>query len=297
MSTRYLFTAASLIVLLSLAGCGAGPTDRTGDQTTIECPASDLAPGEFEVLADLGMGNEGIAFSSAGELFVSTQDPAAVWKIAADGTSTRLADLPGALGLAFLGDTLLVAGLSTHTVYAVDGQGSVREFAAPVSDANFVVATPWATALVSNDFENTIHEVDGRSAPALWSDAVASPNGMGFSADGTRLWAATTFKDPGLYEFPVKDGKAGTPRRVTGFRAIDTPDGLAVGADDTVYVALNLSGKVVRVDPRSGSVEEVATGLATPASLAFGRGAFDPCSLYGTELLGSRVFRLRVGRR
>jgi hypothetical protein len=76
-----------------------------------------------------------------------------------------------------------------------------------------------------------------------------------------------------------------------------TLDGVAVDAQDRIYVAANVCGQILRVNGvGTGAPETFATGLRTPASLAFGAApGFDPCSLYVTELLGQRVWRIAVG--
>ena len=50
---------------------------------------------------------------------------------------------------------------------------------------------------------------------------------------------------------------------------LPVPDDLAVDADGRVYIALNLAGRVVRVDTATGQTCTIATGLATPTSVRF----------------------------
>jgi sugar lactone lactonase YvrE len=74
-------------------------------------------------------------------------------------------------------------------------------------------------------------------------------------------------------------------------------DGVAVDANDQLYVATSLPGKIVRVrGDGTGAPVIVAQGLTTPASMAFGRAPdFDPCSLYVTSIRDNRIWRVAVG--
>jgi hypothetical protein len=66
-----------------------------------------------------------------------------------------------------------------------------------------------------------------------------------------------------------------------------------------VFVLANFAGEIWRVDGTATSLQDgevVADGLASPASIAFGRGEdFDPCSGYVTSLMGSQVVRVSLG--
>jgi hypothetical protein len=61
-----------------------------------------------------------------------------------------------------------------------------------------------------------------------------------------------------------------------------------------VCVALNLLGQIAQVAP-DGSVTIIAQGVDNVASLAFGRGEFDPCSIYATDLFDTPHQLWRVG--
>ncbi len=158
-----------------------------------------------------------------------------------------------------------------------------------------VVTTPWGTILVSDDHPNDgkIFEVTWDGEVSTWSDEVPSPNGMVFSLDGNTLYVATTFTEPGLWRIPVSDGAAGTPERWVAY-VDEAPDGVAIDSEGNVYVALNTAGQIAKVDPE-GNDEILATGLTAPASIAFGQGDFDPCSLYATSLFTKNLSRVGAG--
>ncbi len=162
---------------------------------------------------------------------------------------------------------------------------------------NFVVTTPWGTTLVSDDRPgtDTIREVTLDGDVSVWVQGVPTPNGMVFSLDNRTLYVAATFEGVGLWRVPVNEqGEAGTPEQWVSFGASSTPDGVAIDSEGNVYVALNLSDEIAQVKP-DGTVTIIAEGVSKPASLAFGQGEYDPCSLYVTNLFGTQVWRVGIG--
>lgn len=288
---RWPLAAAAIFASFLLGGCGDGVAE---DRENHSACRNDLPVGGVETAFELGETSEGITFGPDGRLYVAGADSGAIWALGAAGAKEKIVTLPSALGIAFKGEDLLVAGFGSDELYRVRGK-SFEVYAGPISKPNFVTVTPWGSVLVSNDYANDVSEiVEGEAA--LWTDAVPSPNGMAFDTAGEKLYVVTTFADdPGLWQIAIDGKKAGTVKRVATFAGYPTPDGIAVSADGAVYVALNTAGKLVRVDPASGALTEVAAGLQFPASLAFGRGEFDPCSVYVTQLFGKGVHRVSVG--
>jgi sugar lactone lactonase YvrE len=74
------------------------------------------------------------------------------------------------------------------------------------------------------------------------------------------------------------------------------PDGVAIDSAGNVYVALNTAGQIAKVDA-DGSSTTLADDLrgVGPASIAFGQGDFDPCSLYVTSLFTTQMYRIGAG--
>ena len=275
---------------------------------------TDLGFGETEVFYQgFAMGSEGIAFGADGLLYVTTADEGGtVWQLDADANLTAYASVPSALGLAPRADGgFVVASIGVSdpmvddgAVYTVDAGGEVALLATGIASPNFIALAPDGSALVSDDFSNTrVFRVTADGSVGVVLEQVPSPNGMAYSPDGGRFYVASTFTPEGqLTAYEVGDD--GMPIEATGVEILQlgqasTPDGIAVDANGMVYVAANVPGEIWRVDGAATDLqagELVASELGSPASLAFGDGpGFDPCSLYVTQLFGSRVLRVAVG--
>lgn len=285
--------------LLTIAGCSSDP--GPGDGSTRSC-ASDIAVGEVQPFGDpVAPRTEGITFDAAGTLFVSAivnDGDDQLLQFSPDGTHQLVAESASILGLASEASGILGAAIGTGELLLIDPTTGVSTAIADGLGApNFVVTTPWGTTLVSDDSvgTDTIREVTLGGDVSVWVQGVPTPNGMAFSLDHRTLYVAATFEGVGLWRVPVSDaGEAGTPEQWVSFDAGSTPDGVAIDSEGNVYVALNINDEIAQVKP-DGSVTIIAEGVSKPASLAFGQGDYDPCSLYATNLFGAQVWRVGIG--
>ena len=280
-------------------------------------PASclgDLSPGEKRVFSEgFAGGTEGAAFGPDG-LYVSLPHGNEIRRIGSDGVATVFAHVPVPIGLAFLSDGRLAVaaagdsndvGVPDGSVHLIARDGTDSVLATGIDSPNFITVLSDDSLLVADDFDTRVWHVtlDGQVEAAL--SAVPSPNGMGFTVARDALFVASTFTVAGeLWRYPVDANELPIEAEAQLFASAgigQTQDGLAIDRFDQIYVARNVPGRIVRYRPDgagdgTGEPVEVAAGLRTPASLAFGRGAgFDPCSLYVTELLGTRIWRIAVG--
>ncbi len=247
------------------------------------------------------MRTEGITFDADGNLLVSALASEAddqLLSVTTEGTFMVVAEAESILGLESHSSGILAAGIGTGELLLIDpATGASEPIATGLGAPNFVVTTPWDTILVSDDSigEDTIDEVTWDGDVSTWVAGVPTSNGMVFSLDQRTLYVATTFEEPGLWRVPVSEaGQAGTPEKWITFENATTPDGVAIDSEGNVYVALNIAAQIAKVDPE-GNVTIIAEGVATAASLAFGQGDFDPCSIYVTSLFETQLWRVGTG--
>lgn len=281
--------------LLTIAGCSSdnGPTRSC---------ATDIAVGEVQPFGDpVATRSEGITFDAAGTLFVSAivnDGDDQLLQFSPDGTFAVVAESESILGLASDSTGILGAAIGTGELLLIDpATGVSTAIANDLGAPNFVVTTPWGTTLVSDDSTgtDTIREVTLDGDVSVWAQGVPTPNGMVFSLDNRTLYVAATFEGVGLWRVPVSEqGEAGTPEQWVSFGASSTPDGVAIDSEGNVYVALNIDDEIAQVRP-DGTVTIIVEGVSKPASLTFGQGEYDPCSLYVTNLFGAQVWRVGIG--
>jgi DNA-binding beta-propeller fold protein YncE len=281
------------------AAGGGGGGGAGGDARAC---ASDIELGEVQMFgAPTPMRTEGLVFDSDGTLYVSAQDqdgPDQLVEIGVDGSNQSVAEAESILGLESDTRGILGAGIRTENLLLFDASdGSSDEIATGLGEPNFIVTTPWGTILVSDDRPNegAILEVTWEGEVSVWSDEVPTPNGMVFSLDGSTLYVAATFQEAGLWRVPVTDGAAGTAEKWVAYDT-SAPDGVAIDSEGNVYVALNTAGQIVKVDAEGNSttITSDLRGVG-PASLGFGQGEFDPCSLYVTSLFTFQMYRVGAG--
>lgn len=94
---------------------------------------------------------------------------------------------------------------------------------------------------------------------------------------------------------PFSDETAGTAEKWVAYEP-SAPDGVAIDSEGNVYVALNTAGQIAKVDSEGSSttLADEFRGVG-PASIAFGQGEFDPCSLYVTSLFTPQMYRVGAG--
>ena len=143
-----------------------------------------------------------------------------------------------------------------------------------------------------------LHRVDLDGSAHTLSDGVMLTNGMGFSPDGARLYHSDARAEL-IRVYDVDEAGGASPWRVFARIPGDVPDGLAVAADGTVWVALAHGGRVAVFSPEGEELRSIPVPLPMVTSVCFG-GA-DLRDLY--IVTGSRggphkncgaVFRTRV---
>ncbi|HEX6442014.1 MAG TPA: SMP-30/gluconolactonase/LRE family protein, partial [Stellaceae bacterium] len=290
------------------------------------CPTgSRLCASDVE---DVAVGPDGTVYSPSfgfnsdgalggyGELFVFSPDGSLLKHFPVVGSSPHL------IGLVYQGssNSLLIADLGQGVVWKVDPktQKTSLFFQAPTiisgksPGLNALTFDKAGSVYVSDSFQGAIWKMDANGnhvsawyAPTntgqndlLLPDANAGEvlippfgaNGIEFNNEGTALFAMNTAYHS-IVRIPVNpDGSAGTGATFT--TGLNAPDGLAVDANDNLWVAANQGDEIVVVDTtgtvvaKKGDFNGIASdgsiqGLLFPASVAFSP---DKSRLYVTNL-------------
>ena len=246
---------------------------------------------------------ENLEFDGNGSMVLSQSaliGPGALLKVAPDGTRTTLVgDVTGPGGLvAREGSVYFTTGNSTVSGLFGIADGSLRKV--DVADGS---VTTIADGLV---MPNGLVQLDDNrflTARTLARPGLTVVNSDGSSSivredlgtvDGLARSGSTTFDMVTAVHLLDANDLGGPVRTITlpGFGPANMADDLTVGPDGALYVAFNAGGKVVRVDPDSGSSCEIASGLPFTSAVKFGAGpGWDPNALYTTGFLGD-VHRL-----
>jgi streptogramin lyase len=292
------------------AACPNGATSCTSD---IEGVA--VAPDGTVYSPSFGFNSDG-ALGGNGELFVFAPNGKLLSDFPVAGSSPHL------IGLVYQqsSKSVLIADLGKGVVWKVDPKAQTTSM---FMQAPTIIAgkSPGLNALtfdksgnvyVSDSFQGVIWKIGaGGGTPTAWysptnpgqndlllPDANAGEilippfgaNGIEFNNEGTALFAMNTAYHS-IVKIPVKsDGSAGTG--VTFTTGLNAPDGLAVDANDNLWVVANQGDEIVVVDPngrvvaKKGDFDGIADdgsirGLLFPASVAF---SADKRRLYVTNL-------------
>lgn len=279
-------------------------------QASVPADGSDGGCGKWTssvVTTGAGM-LENLEFDGSGSMVLSQSaliGPGALLKVAPDGTRTTLVgDVTGPGGLvARDGSVYFTTGNSTVSGLFGIADGSLRKV--DVADgsvttiADGLVMPNGLVPLDGNRFLTartltrpglTVIDSDGTSS--IVREDLGTVDGLARS--GSAIYVTTTFDMVTAVHVLDAHDLGGPVRTITlpGFGPANMADDLTVGPDGALYVAFNAGGKVVRVDPDSGSSCEIASGLPFTSAVKFGAGpGWDPNSIYTAGFLGD-VHRL-----
>jgi sugar lactone lactonase YvrE len=301
-----------ILVIIAALGLPAGAVsqeDGPGGERSFPVPARVLVDGSFQRC-------EGIAFNGEGDLYVAGN--AALWRVDTAGDVMKIADMYSNLGLAPIGERdILMADFGPTNrfdlgpnadgiVWRVTPEGdATRVVDGGIGDPNFVMLLADGSFLVTDDATDEILWVGEEGQPRLLTDAVAHPNGIALSTDGSTLYVAQIFESlrpmvtsGKVWAVPLEGGDvAGLPGLVADLGDGAGNDGLALDEYGRLYVAANGYGQIWRVDPESGESILIAENMPGAASIAFGAGDFDANSIYVTSTRTGKVWEVEVGAR
>lgn len=115
-----------------------------------------------------------------------------------------------------------------------------------------------------------LHVIDLDGGDRVISDGVMLTNGLGFSPDGKRLYHSDARADVVRVYDVRPDGSVGDWRAFAKTGDGETPDGLAVAADGSVWVALAHGGAVAVYEPDGALRERLPVPLPMTTSVCFG---------------------------
>ncbi len=187
-----------------------------------------------------------------------------------------------------------LTGATDGSILAVDlATGATATAATGLSMPNGLAQLPDGGFVVSRDIGATTALTrvasDGTGAHAL-APELTFTNGLAYDPARRKLFVSTTFDATTTIAAVDADAPSAAPARITlpGFGPLNSADDLTVGPDGAVYVALNVAGQIVRVDPDTGRHCTIADGLPFATSVRFGQGpGWDPNSAYVTSFLGT----------
>lgn len=150
--------------------------------------------------------------------------------------------------------------------------------------------------VVSRDLgKGSMMRVTPAGVATPFAPAATSTNGMAVDAARNQFYVDSTFDLTTVINVIDLDDPSAKPRaiQIPGLGPLNAADDLTLGADGNIYVALNVAGSVVRVNPDTGAQCTVVKGLPFISSVRFGVGpGWDPQSLYATSFTGT-VTRLQ----
>jgi len=222
-----------------------------------------------------------------GAVYLSDIHDDAIERVDTDGTTTRVADLPGSpISMSFAADDcILVSALSAGWLWRIDANGKVSEFLdlAPLSPHNFgdlVIDEQGRIYLANQGFDYTAGLPDTVDSPIfLLTPAGASrevargfnyANGLAITPDGTTLIVAESFAHRLLALDIDDDGSLGNRRVLAQFDDGSRPDGICCDADGAVWSANAIGREVVRCTLDGEITHRVPTGDALAISCILG---------------------------
>jgi hypothetical protein len=232
----------------------------------------------------------GLAFGSAGDLFVSDLAGNRIVRVSGQGAVTTFATgIPNPTGIAFDAfGGLLVA--SPNGVYRVTPQGQTRRFLSDVGFAVWVAVGSdgriWVTDLLDRSLRRYSPTGRFETKFALVSiggfgpgPLAIGPSGEPYFSNGTEIWKLTS------------DG--GGPRRVLGARFVIW--GFAFDVTGRIYAPAPAAGRLLAFEASGATrADPYAVGPDAPFAVAFARdetGATLP-RLFATDLLIGQVIEV-----
>ena len=207
-----------------------------------------------------------------------------VFRLDADGSvSTAVPHRRGIGGMVLHAEGGLVVGGRNLAFKSFDGARSVVLLDSDVTEDavgfnDFTTDSAgrlWAGSLAFQVFgggepkPGHLHSIDTDGTVRTVSDGIMLTNGMGFSPDGTRLYHCDARSEL-VRVYDIGPSGEVSPWRIFSRFPGDVPDGMAVAADGTVWVAMAHGGRVAVLSPDGGEIRSLPVPLPMATSVCFG---------------------------
>lgn len=285
------------LVLAAAAALAAAPAAQA-------LPDCSSLPEKRTVLSGQGQLESIIADARGRIFYTDIQSNGRLLRIDAPGAEPKvlIQGINGTGGLAWDSDGSLVLGFNGGTQNAIvdgteggllrvnpeTGQSSV--ITTGMGQANGLVRGPDGAIYASNDFGDGIDRYAGGKLQDDWSN-VQTPNGLVIDTAGRYLYAAQTFKPASVARIDLSDPTKETPY----YEAVPPdlqggPDGMTRDERDRLFLAVNASGEVWRIDTDRTACR-LASGIMNASALNWGGGApgFPARNLYVVGFSGVLV--------
>jgi len=266
-------------------------------------PDCSPLPAKRTVLSEQGM-LESIIADARGRLFYTDIRGARLLRVDAPGAQPKvlLTGINGTGGLAWDPDGSLILGFNGGTQNAIaDGTegglmrvnpetGESSVITTGMGQANGVVRGPDGAVYASNDFGHGIDRFFKGKLEDDWSK-VETPNGLVIDTAGRYLYAAQTFKPASVARIDLRDPTKEEPfYEAPAGDQFGGPDGMTRDDRDRLFLAVNATGEVWRIDPDRTACR-LASGIGNASALNWGGGApgFPARNLYVVGFSGVLV--------
>ena len=157
---------------------------------------------------------------------------------------------------------------------------------------NGLESLPGNRWVVSRDlgFPSTLTLVNADGTLSTMSPEATSTNGLAFNPKLNALFVSETFNSKTVVRrIPLEDSPTSAATfSFPGWGPLNSADDMSFGPDGALYVAHNVGGRVLRIDPNNGNSCVVADHLWLTSSVARGAGpGWDENALYTTDFLGN----------
>ena len=114
-----------------------------------------------------------------------------------------------------------------------------------------------------------VHASSFGEIPRIAASGLGVPNGLKFSADAMTLYVVDTLARA-LLAYPAGSGALGEPVILTDFLGLPgKPDGMALGQDGSLWVAMWGGGCIVQIAPDGATLRQLAIPAPHVSSLCF----------------------------